>query len=279
MRKTLLALTLMLLVLTSCNFPFVKNTETSNTVATRVAETLQAVASQTVPTQLPAVETIIPLQTATPSATSTIAVTATPTTSPDDPILSLGIPSFAETFTNGSSFGLKTPYTDDAVSMSVSNGALLMASLRAQGGTRWRLAYLTPTNFYLEGTFKTVTCSGSDNYGLVLKAPSYTDGIGYYFGLTCNGQYAYYSWDGTSDRNYLVNWTLEPAILKGSDQTNRIGVMVKDDHFSLYINGKFIKDFSDKSVSGNGYFGVFISSVENSNFTVQVTDINEWNQP
>jgi hypothetical protein len=163
--------------------------------------------------------------------------------------------------------------------MSVTDGALLMVSSRAQGGIRWRLTYPTPGNFYLEGTFTSGVCSGVDNYGLVLKSPSYTDGKGYYYGLTCNGQYSFFSWDGSSDRNYLINWTSDPAILSGPNQTNRLGIMAKEDHFSLYINGKFIKDLTDSKYKDNGHFGVYISAVETSNFTVMVNDIDEWNQP
>lgn len=277
MRKSLLILPVLLLVLTSCNLPLSNSTPTTNVVATRVALTLQAAETEAVSIRIPTVLATIPLGIIIPTPTPT--VTVTPTTPPEDPRLSLGIPSFAEAFDHGSSFDLKTPYVDDAVSMSVANGTLLMTSLRANGGTRWRLTYPTPGNFYLEGTFKTVFCSGSDNYGLVLRDPTYTDEIGYYFGLTCDGQYSVVRWDGPSEPNQIINWTADPAILSGQDQTNRIGVMVKDNHYSLYINGKFIKDFTDDGIKANGHFGVYISAIENANFTVQVDEIDEWNQP
>ncbi len=277
MKKTLWLIPLFLLVLTSCNFPLSNNNLTTDAVATRVASTLQALNTVTATP-----ETVIIL-TATEAATSTLTPTpsASPTATslPDDPKLSLGLPSFAETFDTKSSFGLQSPYSDDAVTMSVSDGALNMVSSRTQGGIRWRLTYPTPGNFYLEGTFTTVVCSGSDYYGLVLKSPSYTDGIGYYYGLTCDGQFAFFSMNGASERNYLVNWTANPTILSGANQTNRIGVMVNGDKFSLYVNGKFIQDVTDSRYKQNGHFGVFISAIETSNFTVRVDDINEWNQP
>lgn len=277
MKKTLWLIPLFLLVLTSCNFPLSNNNPTTDAVATRVASTLQALNTVTATP-----ETVIIL-TATEAATSTLTPTpsASPTATslPDDPKLSLGLPSFAETFDTKSSFGLQSPYSDDAVTMSVSDGALNMVSSRTQGGIRWRLTYPTPGNFYLEGTFTTVVCSGSDYYGLVLKSPSYTDGIGYYYGLTCDGQFAFFSMNGASERNYLVNWTANPTILSGANQTNRIGVMVNGDKFSLYVNGKFIQDVTDSRYKQNGHFGVFISAIETSNFTVRADDINEWNQP
>ncbi len=279
MKKTLWVIPLFLLVLTSCNFPLSKDKQTTDAVSTRVALTMQVMDSATATPENVIVVTATPEASTTPSLTPTATVDPTVTPLPDDPKLSLGLPSFAETFNTKSSFGLQSPYSDDAVTMSVSNGDLVMESSRAQGGIRWRLTYPTPGNFYLEGTFTTGNCSGSDNYGLVLKSPSYTDGKGYYYGLTCGGQYAFFSWDGSSDRNYLVSWASDPAILSGANQTNRLGVMVKEDHFSLYINGKLVKDFSDSKYTEDGHFGVFISAVETTNFTVMVNDIDEWNQP
>lgn len=279
MKKTLWLIPLLILVLSSCNFPLSTDKETSNAVATRVALTLQAALTPSVTPETVIVVTATPEASNTPVMTPTETQTPTATSVPDDPKLSLGEPSFAETFDKKSSFGLQTPYSDDAVTMSVTDGSLLMASSRVRGGIRWRLTYPTPGNFYLEGTFTTVTCSGSDYYGLVLRSPSYTDGRGYYFGLTCDGRYSFFSWDGASDPNYLVDWTPDAALLGGSNQTNRIGVMVKDDHFSLYLNGKLTKDLSDTKIKEAGHFGVFLSALETANFTVQVNDIDEWNQP
>lgn len=279
MKKILWSIPLFLLVLSSCNFPLFQNKQTTDAVSTRVALTLQALGTET-----PTPETVT-IVTATPETAATATLTPSPeasptaTSLPDDPKLSLGLPSFAETFDTKSSFGLQSPYSDDAVTMSVSDGSLNMVSTRTQGGIRWRLTYPTPGNFYLEGTFTTGFCSGSDYYGMALKSPSYTDGIGYYYGLTCNGQFAFFSMNGASDRNYLVNWTSDPGILSGANQTNRLGVMVNGDKFSLYINGKFIQDVTDSKYTQNGHFGVFISAVETSNFTVFVNEINEWNQP
>jgi hypothetical protein len=279
MKKKLWSIPLFLLVLSSCNFPLFQNKQTTDAVSTRVALTLQALGTETPTPETVTIVTATPETAATASFTPSPEASPTATSLPDDPKLSLGLPSFAETFDTKSSFGLQSPYSDDAVTMSVSDGSLNMVSTRTQGGIRWRLTYPTPGNFYLEGTFTTGVCSGSDYYGMALKSPSYTDGIGYYYGLTCNGQFAFFSMNGASDRNYLVNWTSDPSILSGANQTNRLGVMVNGDKFSLYINGKFIQDVTDSKYTQNGHFGVFISAVETSNFTVFVNEINEWNQP
>ena len=275
MKKLFVFLPLCLLVLVSCNFSSSQTPIISaNEVNTHVAETIQSIPTTTFITATP-----IPT-TALVTATATLKPSDTPTATanPEDPRLTLGTPTFTENFSSGSSFGLKTPYTDDAITMSVSGGEMLMQSSRLQSGIHWRLAYLTPRNFYLEGKFKTVDCTGSDYYGLVARSPDYTNGIGYYFGISCSGQYSLMRFD-TSDLLPLVDWTTDSTILAGSNQENRIGMMLSDDQISLYINGKLIKKVSNNALSQKGYFGVFQAAVQNPALTVAVEQIDEWDQP
>lgn len=270
MRKTLILFPMLFLILTSCNFPLAKSTDTAGLVATKVAETLTATYAVTQP------DVTVVVVTLTPEATAT--ETITPTATPADPKTTLGTPVYADTFTSGSAFGLKTPYSDDAVEMSVENGNLVMSTTRTYSGYRWRLTYLTPKNYYVEGTFNTVTCSGADSYGLVMRSPNYTDGIGYYFGITCGGEY-YFLRSNAVDYFTLADWTSDDAILKGTDQENRLGVMLQDDHFSLYINGKLVKELDDGNINAAGYFGVFINSIEQTHMEIDVEEINQWNLP
>jgi hypothetical protein len=274
MRKYLLIIPVFVLLLSSCNFPLFQSANNSDLVATKVALTLQA--SENTVTSTPGLNATIIVVTETPSATTT--ATITPTATPADPKLTLGTPVYADTFSSGGAFGLKTPYSDDAVVMTVENGNLVMASTRTYGGTRWRLSYLTPRNYYLEGTFKTIDCSGDDYYGLVMRSPDYGSGRGYYFGVSCRGEYYFMQSNGADD-HILVDWTSDPAILSGTNQENRLGVMLKDEHFSLYINGKLVKELDNGAINAPGYFGVFISAIERPTMTVNVEEINQWNLP
>jgi hypothetical protein len=163
--------------------------------------------------------------------------------------------------------------------MSVSDGVLSMESSRLKGGTRWRLAYLTPRNLYLEGTFKTVTCSGSDYYGLVFRSPDYASGIGYYFALNCAGQYSLIRMNGNYEMVNIIDWTSDPAIISGSGQENRIGIMATDSHFSIYINSKLVTETDNDVIKDMGHYGVFQSAQETPHMTVEVEEINEWDRP
>jgi len=279
MKKLLFIIAISTIVLSSCNFPLShrSNQLSEDYVSTHAAETLQAYSTQT-PVAVATI-TSLPVISATPLPTNTEAITPTSTTSPDDPRLTLGTPTFTDSFTSGSAFGLKSPYSDDAITMSVSDGALSMKSSRLRGGTRWRLAYLTPRNFYLEGTFKTVNCSGSDFYGMVLRSPDYSSGIGYYYALNCAGQYSLMRMNGEYELVKVIDWTSDSAILTGSGQENRIGIMANDSHFSIYINGKLVTETDNDVIKEKGHYGVFQSAMETPNMTVEVEEINEWDRP
>ncbi len=279
MKKLAFVIGLLLFVLTACNFPLIKTPNDQEMVATRVAATLFAAQTAVIPTNppLPTDETGMSTETPTltPLPTDTATPTATITAPANDPVLTLGTPGFSDTFSNGVSFGLATPYQDDGMLIKVENGSMVFKSLAINAGKRWRLTSRNPKNLYLEGSFRTSSCSGTDQYGLVFRAPTYSDGIGYYFGVSCNGQYYFLRWDN-SGSNTLLNWTPESRINAGSNQVNHLGVMANEDTFRLYINGSLVKELTDKGITEKGYIGAFASAFEDPNFTVLLDEISLW---
>lgn len=281
MRKTLPVFITLTFLLTSCNFPLAKPTPDLNIVSTKVAATLAAVQTQ--------VEPVLPTPTSgepgISTVTPTVELTAIPTREPSptftatppagDPATTLNAPDFFDTFTSGMSFGLDTPYEDDAALIKVENGAMVFKSKGITQGMRWRLTSRNPRDLYLEGRFTVESCSGADQYGLVMRAPTYSDGIGYYFGVTCNGQYYLLRWDNEG-QNTIVGLTDDASIVTGSGQVNRLGIMADSETIRLYINGKLIKELTDKGIMEKGYIGAFVSAREDPNFTVRLEEIKLW---
>jgi len=279
MKKITFVVLISLLLLTSCNFPTAQpSTDAAGVVATRVALTIMAIPTATIALPTQAVPTnalpTIALTTIVPTETATI--TPTPTPAPVDPKTTLGSPAYSNTFTSGSDFDL--PYSDDAVNISAHDGTMEFKSLGVNYGLRYQLTYPKPKNFYLEGIFQTVNCSGYDHYGLVARAPNYTDGYGYYVGFSCNGQFIVDIWDNTG-LSTIINWTTDSHILTGPGQTNRLGVWMKGNEVKLYANGFLIKEFTDSSITSAGHIGIYGGAVDTSNFTFKVTDIAQWNLP
>ena len=283
MHKIFPILLLASILLTSCNLPLsTAPAPDADLIATRVAETLAVMHPQTTPTtQSQTTEApptaVPPTETPQPTATLTQATTSTPTAQPDDPALTLGQPDFFDTFQNGTAFGLTSAPLDDAdVITKVENGNMVFQAKNNHWGRRWRLTSRNPENLYLEAKFKTIACSGLDQYGLVLRAPNYGDGAGYYFGVSCNGQYNFFWYDKPGNMHKIVDWTSDTKILTSTNQENRLGVMATGSTFKLYINGAFVKEITDTSIKDKGYIGVFVAGTESNNLTIHVEEISLW---
>lgn len=215
----------------------------------------------------------------TPSATPSTAVTAaaTPTvsatTSAGDPRSKLGTPTWQDDFANDTNWSTGAgKYT----SITVGSNKLQITGLTAIDG--WRLTFPTITDFYLEATFQTGTCAGSDRYGLISRIPDLNNAnSGYLVGLTCDGKYSLRKWDGTNMRE-LIAWTSSDTILSGSNQTNRLGLLAIGSQLTVYINGTALKSATDSTFT-SGHFGVFIGANQTPNLTVTATQIAYWENP
>lgn len=283
MKKLLPVITVLVFILASCNLPISNATPDANDVATRVAQTMAALPTTAATEPVPPVEpSLPPVEQPTPTNTEspTPTASATPTTAPTDPKLTLGDPTYYNDLSNYSAFFRPEdyPFEDSALIITVENGAMVFKSLKTGRGLRWRLTSRDPKNLYLEATFKTISCSGDDKYGIVFRAPTYGDGYGYYFGITCSGSYYLLAQNG-SKSTMIVDSTPDTHILPGPNQQNRIGVMAVNESIKLYINGVLVKELTDNSLKEKGYIGAFISAVDDPGFTVHMQEISSWSLP
>jgi hypothetical protein len=289
MRKSLGFLILASILLSACNLPINEQSSTGDSIATRVASTLTAelngennplgtsVAATltSMPTDEISAHSSTPQPSETPAATNTVPPTETPTPSVT-PTLNLGSPSWRNTLDNGVAFGLQTPYEDVNSAFSVANGVLVMKSFSSSGFRGWRLTSQSPANIYLQAILTTRSCSGQDQYGLVLRAPDYTEGQGYYLGLTCDSQFRFTRWDANGV-NSLASGS-NAAILGGTNQTNRLAIRAEGTNFKIYVNDQLIQEVNDSSFTGKGHFGVFTAGVSR-NLVVDMDEIAYWTLP
>lgn len=278
MKKLFLATGICLFFLSSCNFPL-QSTQADpvNLVSTRVAQTLTAApVTITIESPQPIPTNSLPTLESSPSATPTELITPTITPTPADPKLTLGSPAYTNTFSSGSDFDL--PYSDEAVKLTVHDSGLDFLSLGVDYGLRYQLTYPKPQNFYLEGVFQTISCSGLDHYGLVARSPNYSDGFGYYIGFSCDGRYKVEKWD-TFGLSTIQDWTADPHIFIGQGQTNRLGVLLKGTEIKIYANGILIKELTDSTHTNGGHYGIFGGAKNSTDFNFVVTEISHWNLP
>jgi hypothetical protein len=277
MKKTnLIALPLMLL-LASCNLPTGQPASpTPDLIATQVAtlSTLPPVETSTdsVPgptaTGEPAAVTATPLPSPTP-------LPPTATTSPEDPRLQLGNPTFTDTLDNGKSFGLESKaYDDDYTYIRVENGALVLTSRYATGYHGWRTGGTKLGDAYLEATVHVGECAGADTYGLVFRSPDFIKG--YWFQVTCDGKWSLGYWDGNDYTLLKDGASPSGAMFTGANQTNRLGVWTSGSQIKLYINGRLITESEDATFTEPGSFGAVIASNNTPNLTVTIDEFTYW---
>lgn len=286
MRKFLVIL-ILAAILTSCSLPGLKPQPTVDYVATQVSLALTTFPTATLPPALPSSTTAptnAPQSTPTLEPTPTLIIpSSTPqpsaTSAPTDPLQSLGSPSWQDTFDNGAYWGLDSSgYSDDYTAIKVENGSLVLTSKTSTGWQGWRISGKEAGDAYIEAAITTASCSGGDTYGLILRAPDYTSGHGYYLELTCSGKYALSVWDSSSSRK-LVDFTDTSFINSGSSQTNRIGIWMQGSTLKLFANGSLLTELTDNSITGSGHLGFFIAAYQTPGFSYSVSDLSLWNLP
>ena len=303
MKKPLVSTLLVALVLTSCSLARQSTTVPPDQVNTQIAIIL----TQNPPTQPPSGEipvTVIPTleftntvapsntpqatATAQPSPTLQPTETATPqpptaTPSPTntsiatqasgDILSKLGTPTYQETFANGNFWPLGE---DQFTNLTLSGNSLKLTGLTRSDG--WRLTWPKAKDFYLEATFNSGTCSGTDRYGLVARVSELENANqAYLVSLDCEGSYALRKWDGKNMTNLLA-WTASKDVHAGQNQENRIGLLAQGGTLSVYLNGLFQKSITDTTLA-EGYMGVFVGANQTQNYTVTITQFAYWDQP
>lgn len=285
--RLLAALLGLALVLSACSLPFGQPStpELPTPNNTQAIQTIQAqltkIAVKTTPTRFgapTATPTLSPTpepsptETGTPTASPTVTLTPEPTatTVAGDPRLELGRPSWQDTFDDSANWA--APYQDEFASFAIADGRLSAIVLTTGPRNSWVLAWPHIQDVYLEVTARTSACRGLDRYGLLARAPSAN--AAYLFGFTCDGQYAFFNWNGARLIK-LVDWTPSAFILAGAEQTNRMGLLANGARLSLYANGSLLAEVRDSSYRKGG-FGVFIGSENTPNFSVEFPEISYW---
>lgn len=261
--------------------------------ATATAFPEAAATATSAPTASAATATSMPAAAAAPTGTTapTSAATATATQptgptftpAPGDPRSRLGNPTSTDPMDNATAWVWPTG-TDQYSETSFSGGYQTVTALTKTDA--WRMANPTGEGFgniYLEATFRTGSCSGSDHYGLIARVPVVTEPTqGYMFEFTCDGKYTVRRWDGEVSpkgvMTRLVDWKASTAIATGPNQVNHMGVMLVGSRLMLYANGKLLADVKD-TLFPSGNFGVLVGSQNTAGFKIQVDTMSYWLNP
>lgn len=268
--RVVLLIGALLFLLQSCNFPLAQGNSFNKQVATQAAFAFTQTAEQS------------QMLTANAPTTPTPAISAiTPTSDLDDPKAQLGSAAWQDSLTSGNSFGVGN--TEEQISGTnatvwVKEGSFNMYRPTASGGYIWYCAYPNIADFYLEATFTVQNSNGTDEYGLFIRKPDFTDNSGYYFIVTGEGKFNLMRWTA-SGSTLLGEWKTDENIIKGPDATNTLGIWAEGNTIRLYINDHFAGEFNDTLGWASGYFGLFTNARQTAGMLVKMDEITYWNLP
>ena len=275
----------------ACNFPTRETTAVPPPTEIIPLTETHSPTSIGLPTEVPT-ETVSPTNTtisATATPTSTISLTATgtePSLPSSTPVstpageagLPSGNPAWSDTFsTNNNWFSGGSVFENEDVKFEIVDGKMKMTAFNPNFREGWVLSWPKPDNFYLEGIFKTIDCSGRDRFGLFVRAENVSENPrGYLFGIRCDGRYSLRIFDG--EFTDLIDWILDERIESGSGKSHRLGIWANDNTLRLYIDRELVAEIEDNTFT-SGPFGLFIGSAETPNLHVEVDELSYWNIP
>ncbi|MBG0784067.1 MAG: hypothetical protein H0S79_03090 [Anaerolineaceae bacterium] len=268
---------MLVILLSGCNLPSQAGEPTVDLVSTQVARLqTESAAAEEIQT---ATETLTPPTeteaVASPTTTQTNTVTPTATLEPGDPAQQLGSPAWTQDF-SGSTSAWDFDYPQ--ATFQTSGGYLNLVTKANANWHSWYVSSPKLQDAYVEATIKMSSCSGSDRFGLAVRASS--DGQQfYYMGITCSGQWGFFRMAPDVEIYEIKGYQNATQLSNGTDQPHRIGIRMDGSSFTFYIDGEEVGTASDSTLTGEGYTGFLIAFANNPGFTTQVDTLRYWNIP
>ena len=230
-----------------------------------------------IPTVIPtAIPTEIPVQPAeTASAYKELPQVPTVSVSEilqSNPTILFGEPRDVENFERGSSgFGINAGLNDDdGIRIIALNNRISLEPKKNNGWLSWRLRPPAVTDGAAEMEFSILTCARGDRMGLVMHAPNYTDGHGYYFSLACEGTVSIM-------RDMTVLGTADAAgIFKNSSgDTNTLTAIISGGTLMAVLNGQRVLTVLDNAYP-EGYSGFFTAPQNQDTLTMDILTFSSY---
>jgi hypothetical protein len=142
----------------------------------------------------------------------------------------------------------------------------------------WWITGSTLTNFYMEMEVNSGDCSGSDTYGMILRASQHNQPTrGYLIGFTCDGKVYAKRLDSVSPyvAVSILNPTETELIYSGANQTNILGVAFDGNTISIYPNRYYFTTIQDSTFS-SGRYGIYVQAGDKGNYNFTVDEIRSW---
>lgn len=183
-----------------------------------------------------------------------------------NPKILFGNPQTEDNFERGSTgFGINAGLNDDeGIRIIALNNRISLEPKKNNGWLSWRLRPPAVSDGAAEMEFSILTCARGDRTGLVMHAPDYTGGHGYYFSLACEGTVSIL-------RDAEVLGTADAASLfkNSSGDVNTMTAIIRGNSLSLILNGQNALTVQDNTYP-QGYSGFFTAPQNQDTLTLDI---------
>jgi hypothetical protein len=218
-----------------------------------------------------------------PPGTAAPTANVTPVSGGFDPVAVYGPPTFEDPMTGGNINDWTNPTTGllpntNYIKITQTDGKFYVTG-KMPGFSTWYFQWRELSDFYLQSTFDSGSCSGKDAYGLIVRGPEHQAGVsyGYVVAFTCDGSLWVFRLDGANPytTQELVTYTPSSYIVAGTNKQNLMGIKFIGNTLTVYANGYQIAEiFDNKYISGR--YGVFVSPELTANYTYRVVNMAYW---
>ena len=222
-----------------------------------------------------------PTETEEPDAIIRPVSTEPPTIPTAGPVLSgtslttlFGDPKITDNFERGSSgFGINAGLNDDdTIRIIALNNRLSLEPKKNNGWITWRLRPPVQTDGAAEMEFSLTTCARGDRTGVIMHAPDYNSGQGYYFSLACEGTVSI-----LRDSTIIASADVPELFRNASGDVNIMTAVIMGNTLTAMLNGQTAVTVQDDKYP-SGFSGFFTAPQGDRTLTMDVISFTEYSR-
>lgn len=189
-----------------------------------------------------------------------------------NPTILFGEAKNVDDFERGSSgFGINAGLNDDeGLRIIALNNRISLEPKKNNGWLSWRLRPPAVKDGAAEMDFSISTCARGDRTGLVMHAPDYGSGHGYYFSLACEGTVSI-----LRDSDVLGTKDARELFKNSSGDTNTLTAVVRGNTLTALLNGEAVLSVQDSTYM-EGYSGFFTAPQNQDTLTMDILSFRSY---
>lgn len=183
-----------------------------------------------------------------------------------NPTILFGDAKDVDNFERGSSgFGINAGLNDDeGLRIIALNNRVSLEPKKNNGWLSWRLRPPSIRDGAAEMDFSISTCARGDRTGLIMHAPDYSSGHGYYFSLACEGTVSI-----LRDSEILGTMDAQALFKNNSGDINTMTAVIRGNTLTVLLNGEAVLSVED-GIYPDGYSGFFTAPQNQDTLTMDI---------